>query len=224
MVDRLRYPKLPDINCAGLIYAPGLVCSSCGLTLKLGFVVQNMYSSGIYGRECLGESAVSPWCSLMQRARYYLDPWNFNHEEDLKLTERKYLRGLSLLTQVQPWGSFAKAMFARMLDGCNLSERQLEAVKQLISDQGGVDMLLDRRDDIRRLSMLAKVRVTDREDAEDMKKVESLLRQVWRKQLSAAQRRMITAIEENHYGARSRVMDIVIRQWTLEEGKVDWTK
>lgn len=224
VIDRFRYPELPDIRCAGLIYGPGLVCSSCGLTLKLGFVAHNVHSSGVYGRECLGEAAISPWCSLMQRARYYLNPWCFDHEEDLKSTERKYLRGLSLLTQVQPWGSFAKAMFARMLDDYALSERQLETVKKMIAEQGGLDTLLNRRDDIRRLSMLAKIRVADREDAEDLRKVESLLRQVWKKPLSEAQRRMITAIEEHHYGARSQVTDKLIQQWPLEDGKVDWTK
>ncbi len=121
VIDRVRYPELPDINCAGMVYAPGLVCSNCGLTLKLGFVVLNIYTRWIYGRECLGEAAVSPWRSLMQRARYYIEPWCFDHEEDLKPAQRKYFRGLSLLTQVQPWGAFAKAMFARMLDGYDLT-------------------------------------------------------------------------------------------------------
>lgn len=224
VIDQVRYPELPEINCNGMVYAPGLVCSSCGLTMKLGFAVRNPYTSSIYGRECLREAAVSSWRSLMQRARYYLDPWCFDHEEDLRPAERKYLRGLSLLTQVQPWGSFAKAMFTRMLDGYILTDRQLEAVEKMITDQGGVDALLDRRDDIRRLSMLAKMPVCDPEDAEDQKKVESLLQQAWRKPISEAQRRLIKAIEEHHYHARMLLTNKVIDQWPLEDGKVDWTK
>lgn len=224
VIDRVRYPELPEINCNGMVYAPGLVCSSCGLTLKLGFVVSNPYTSSIYGRECIGEAAVSPWRSLMQRARYYLDPRYFDHEEDLKPAQRKYLRGLSLLTQVQPWSSFAKAMFTRMLDGYFLTDRQLEAVEKMITDQGGVDALLDRRDDIRRLSMLSRMPVCDTEDAEDRKKVESLLQQAWRKPLSEAQRQLIKAIEEHHYGARNRLTIKILDQWPLKDGKVDWTK
>lgn len=224
VIDRMRYPELPDINCNGMIYAPGLVCSYCGLTLKLGFVVQNPYTCGVYGRECIREAAVSPWRSLMQRARYYLDPWAFDHEEDLKPAQRKYLRGLSLLTQVQPWGSFAKAMFERMLDNYILTDRQREAVEKMITEQGGIDALLDRRDDIHRLSMLAKLPVCDRDDAEDRQKVESLLQQAWRKPLSEAQRRLIKAIEEHHYGARNRLTNKILDQWPLEDGKVDWTK
>jgi len=223
VIDRVRYPELPEINCNGMVYAPGLVCSSCGLTLKLGFVVRNPYTNSIYGRECIGEAAVSPWRSLMQRARYYLDPWCFDHEEDLKPAQRKYLRGLSLLTQVQPWSSFAKAMFTRMLDGYFLTDRQFEAVEKMISDQGGVEALLDRRDDIRRLSMLSRMPVCDTEDAEDRKKVESLLQQAWRKPLSEAQRRLIKAIEEHHYGARILMTIKILDQWPLKEGKVDWT-
>lgn len=224
VIDRVRYLELPDINCAGMVYAPGLVCSYCGLTLKLGFVVQNPYTCGIYGRECIREAAVSPWRSLMQRARYYLDPWHFDHEEDLKPTQRKYLRGLSLLTQVQPLGSFAKAMFERMVDNYILTDRQLEIVEKMITEQGGVDALLDRRDDLRRLSLLAKIQVCDQEDAEDRKRVESLLQQAWRKPLSDAQRRLIRAIEENHYEARNRLTNKFLEQWPLEDGKVDWTK
>lgn len=224
VIDWSRYPELPDIHSSGMIYGPGLVCSACDTTLKQGFVVLNAHQRWIYGRECLGEAAISPWLSLMQRARYYLEPGCFDHEEDLKLNQRKYLRGLSLLTQVQPWGSFAKAMYARMLDGYTLTGRQLEVVERMIKEQGGVNGLLTRRDDLRRLSMLMKLPMKAREDTEDRKKVESLLQQAWRKPLSNAQRRMIIAIEEQNIRARSVITDKVMDQWPLEDGKVDWTK
>ena len=136
IIEAHRYPKLPEMDCVGMIYAPGLVCSYCGKTLSLGFVVKNNAEDGVFGRECVMERNAPSWRSMMQRARYYLEASQFDLEEDLKPKQRKYLRGLSLLTQVAPWSNFAQAMYARMRDGYKLSEAQNAVVDRMVGGEG----------------------------------------------------------------------------------------
>ena len=218
------YPELPDIHCKGMVYAPGLVCYNCGMTLKLGFVVKNGFEDGLYGRECVHADEIAPWLSLMQRARYHLSAQQLERDEKLKPSERKYFRGLSLITQLKPWSNFARGMYARLTDGNSLTANQAEVVNSMIVSEGGLTRLLFQRDLIRCLLNLEKALEYEGEDQEHAAIVKSLLLHASRHPLSKKQDRLIKAIEAQHINSRTLICSKIVEQWPLPAGKVNWTK
>jgi hypothetical protein len=225
VIDTAAFYELPPIDqCKGMVYVPGLVCSNCQQVLKTGFVVKNGKEDGIYGRECIRAINVSPWISLMDRARYYLQWRHFSFEEELKPTDRKTMRGLSIYLQLHPWSDFARGMFARMLDRHALTAKQDEAIQKMLSEAGDLDDLRRRRDQIRSLSFLYKSIERNYRNNEDLEKVESLLRQAMRKPLSDAQGKLIRALQDVHSHTLLALNDRVVEQWPIFNGKVDWTK
>jgi len=218
------YPELPDIHCKGMLYAPGLVCYNCGMTLKLGFVVKNGFEDGVYGRECVHADEIAPWLSLMQRARYHLFVQQLERDEKLKPAERKYFRGLSLITQLKPWSDFARGMYARLMDGNLLTSKQTEVVNSMIVSEGGLASLLFQRDLIRCLLILEKALEYESEDQEHTAIVKSLLLRTSRHPLSTKQNRLIKAIEAQHINSRTLMSSKIVEQWPLPDGKVNWSK
>jgi hypothetical protein len=222
MLESRMYPKLPNMGCEGVIYAPGLVCTYCGTSLKLGFVVRNDIQQNICGSECLQNCDVSKWRSVVKRARYFLLLDHFQQNEELKPADRKIFRGLSLLVQVLTWSDFSRAMFSKMLKGQSLSQKQIEVVEKMVTEHGGLEKLLRQRDLMRRLSLLYLSQSYKCMNAEDSQKVESLLLQSSRRPLTIPQERLIYALEDSHQAARNQLTRSVLAQWPFYYGKMIW--
>jgi hypothetical protein len=223
-VEKDFYPELPEMSIEGIVYSPGLVCTYCNTSLKLGFVVRNNLDTNIYGGECLKHEGVAQWRLLASRVRYYQMYDHFRFEEDLNSAQKGLMRRLSLLTQVMPWAKFPQAMLAHMLNQQAMNAKQAEVIKRMTEEQGGLDVLLRWRDALRRLSLLVRSHEFGSANLEEKKKTFSLFQQGQRKPLSTAQERLLYALEENRLEARIQLSRTVLEQWPFENGKMDWSK
>ena len=221
-LEAAKYPDLPKMDCEGIIYAPGLVCTYCGTSLKLGFVVRNDMLQNIYGAECMQNGDVTKWRSFVNRSRYFVMSEHVQRCEEMKPAERKTFRGLALLVQVLPWLDFPRAMFSITLKGQSLSQKQLEVIEKMVAEQGGLEKLLRQRDLMRRLSLLYLSQSFERLNVEDTQKIESLLHQSSHKKLTYPQERLIYALEESNTSARHQLSRSILAQWPFSCGKMIW--
>ena len=223
-LEAAMFPELPGMDCDGIIYAPGLVCTCCWTSLKLGFVVRNEMQQNIYGAECIQNKGVSQWRSLVRRARYYLLLDHVCKDEEMKPAQRKLLRELSLLVQVLPWSDFPRGMFLKRLKDQPLSDKQIDAVEKMVVEHGGLDGLLHQRDLMRRLTILYLSQFYENMGNHDSAKVESLLLQTYRTQLSRRQERLVYGLEETYKSARGQMSQAVLAQWPFRSGKMVWSQ
>lgn len=217
-----KLPELPNLGCEGAIYAPGLACSCCGTSLKLGFVVKAGLNYDIFGADCLRNDDVEKWRSMVNRSRHFLMLDHFYRCETLKPVERKFFKALSLLVQVFPDRDFPRAMFNRILNTQPLSEPQIAAIEKMAAVNGGVEKLLRQRDLIRRLCLLYLCQPFEANLSMDWAKVESLLYGSKYQALTASQERLVYALEDAHRPARYQLTEKVINQWPFALGKVTW--
>ncbi len=221
-LETRTFSELPHMGCEGAIYSPGLVCTYCWTSLKLGFVVKNEMQQNIYGAECIQNGSVTRWRSLVNRSRFFLMIEHFQRCEELKPAEKKLFKGLSLLVQVLPRPDFPRAMFSRMQKGQSLSQKQIEAIENMVTENGGLEKLLRRRDLMRRLTLLHLSQSFEERDSADSLKAESLLVYSKFKPLTVPQERLIYALEDTHKPARHQLTRKILEQWPFYLGKVIW--
>lgn len=221
-LETRMFPELPEMGFEGAIYYPGLVCTHCWTSLKLGFVVKNEMQQNINGAECMQNDSVTRWRSLVNRSRYFLMVDHFQRCEELKPAKKKLFKGLSLFVQVLTQSDFPRAMFSGMQQGHSLSQKQIEAIEHMVSENGGLEKLLRRRDLMRRMTILYLSQSFDDMDSADSLKVESLLLYSKFKPLTVPQERLIYALEDTHKSARHPLTQKILEQWPFNLGKVIW--
>jgi hypothetical protein len=180
----------------GVVHGPGLVCQKCQTDLSFGIIVSTEYGPVLWGQDCADECEPGPWVNLLRIAQYYLTLRQLRADQALKPGQRKLLRGLALTLQLNPANKFARGMRNVLLDGKVLSEGQADAVKKIIDEMGGIQIMLIARDQLRRLSILGSLKELSPKDAET---VSSLLNHLPRQEyLSDKQNRLIYALQDKY--------------------------
>ena len=138
-------------NILGIVYAPQLVCSSCGQFLFHGFLRGNR----LLGYECAsGFGETKTWVQFMEKARAYSSVEQFWNESLISSKQVGMMRGLACMVQIWPENRFAAGMFKIMQAGKEFTDNQKTAVRRMIEERGGWEALVERRDHIYRCEVM----------------------------------------------------------------------
>ena len=207
----------------GIVYAPQLVCSSCGQFLFHGF----LRGKGLLGYECAGGfGETKTWVQFMEKARAYSSVEQFWKENLVSPKQVGMMRGLASMVQIWPENRFAAGMFKIMKAGKELTGNQKAAVHRMLEERGGWEALIERRDHIYRCEVMELLYQSGRKIAsrdifdplgihmvsdEDLAVFKSLKSSAYRFGLSKKQAGKLYKLEESYYELKQSLAWLVGR-------------
>jgi hypothetical protein len=167
--------NLNDYRILGMVYAPGLVCTSCLSPLKYAFVVKKDVLLQLVDEKCVPSDEYLYYAiRVLQQRRYFLCQEDYITDANLPHNQKLKFRRLSLLSQIYPDDTAIQDFWnnARAL-GPRMERKGIRSIQARIKKKMSLRQLLSFRDQVRIVSLLqdiGKIVPSDKFDLEDLRR------------------------------------------------------
>jgi len=210
---------LNDNPIFGMVYAPGLVCTSCLSPLKYAFVVKKDFLLRLVDQKCVpSDEYLYYGIAIMKEKRYFLCRDDYMTDAKLPLNQSLLFRRLSLLSQIYPDDAAIQDFWnnARRL-GPHMKRKGIRSIQSRIKKKMSLQSLLTFSDQVRTVNLLhdiGKIVPSDKFNLEDLR------RGVENCNFAPYQTKMIDFLVRKYTLGLSFFSTGVLAQWPARDGEI----
>jgi hypothetical protein len=194
----------------GIVYCPGLVCTHCQMPVSYGIVLSISGMMELRGSTCAADYKPSRWVDGMRHWRHFQNKAEIRLLEKCEPRQQDYWRALTLHRQIFPDNQLSLFLYNQFFQNGSLGKSQIVEMRSLLLETGWLNALVDRRDTINRLKLLASL---GRLLGDERLRIFGLLESLQTHALSIQQVDLVVAIQKVHKEYLAPLTQKLLKSW-----------
>jgi hypothetical protein len=201
----------------GIVYCPGLVCTHCQMPVSYGVILSISGMMELRGSTCAAEYKPSCWIDGMRHWRHFQNKAEIRLLEQCEPHQQDYWRALTIHRQIFPENQQGLFLYNQFFQNGSLDKGQILEMRSLLLEIGWLNALVDRRDTLNRLKLLASL---GRLLGDERSKIFGLLELIQTHALSSKQVGLVVAIQKVHGEYLVPLTQKLLKNWPPVDGSL----